>query len=69
MMHTIPSPLLQTILNYLDTRPHGEVRRLIDEIMKNAKEAPEEQANGEPKKIDMASVYANEKNPYVGAPE
>jgi hypothetical protein len=45
MMHTIPSPLLQTILNYLDTRPHGEVRRLIDEIMKNAKEAPAEPAN------------------------
>jgi hypothetical protein len=37
MFHVIPSDLLQSILSYLDTRPHGEVRRLIDGVIKNAK--------------------------------
>lgn len=37
MFHVIPSDLLQSILSYLDTRPHGEVRRLIDGVLKSAK--------------------------------
>jgi hypothetical protein len=40
MFHVIPSDLLQSILSYLDTRPHREVRGLIDGVMKDAKESP-----------------------------
>jgi hypothetical protein len=41
-MHTIPSDLLQAIVAYLDARPHGEVRRLIDGIIQSAKEVAQE---------------------------
>jgi hypothetical protein len=41
-VHTIPSDLLQAVLSYLNMRPHGEVRGMIDEIMKEAKPVPSE---------------------------
>ena len=41
-LHTIPSDLLQSVLSYLNMRPHGEVRGMIDEIMKAAKPVAEE---------------------------
>jgi hypothetical protein len=41
-LHTIPSELLQAVLSYLNLRPHGEVRGMIDEIMNTTKPVPPE---------------------------
>lgn len=32
----LTTELIQTLLNYLNTRPHGEVRQLIDSIQQEA---------------------------------
>lgn len=31
--HSLPTETINAILAYLDTRPHGEVRRLVDSIV------------------------------------
>lgn len=37
----IPTPVVQGLLNYLDTRPHREVRALIDAVLQcNPKPKP-----------------------------
>lgn len=33
----LPINLINAVLQYLDTRPHGEVRRLIDAILEASK--------------------------------
>jgi hypothetical protein len=35
--HVVPSPLLQAILNYLQTKPFNEVADLIGAVMREAK--------------------------------
>jgi len=52
---TLSVQLVNVILQYLDTRPHGEVRNLIDAVQKEAAEqqaktqqpAPAEVKNGD----------------------